>query len=157
MHIIAFLLTLLTAWVAHAQTIPVPALSARAWILMDYATGQVLAASDPDAKLEPASLTKIMTTYLVAEALKQKTLSLQQPIVVSERAWRTLSRRLAKYQLARHDWEGPQDYARRVGTALPAHAAEINTIARLYAVLRYGNAPINTLDELRRRIAAFRL
>lgn len=89
MHIIAFLLTLLTAWVAHAQTIPVPALSARAWILMDYATGQVLAASEPDVKLEPASLTKLMTTYLVAEALKQKTLSLQQPIVVSERAWRT--------------------------------------------------------------------
>jgi D-alanyl-D-alanine carboxypeptidase len=39
---------------------------------MDYASGQVLAAQEPDLKLEPASLTKVMTTYLVAEALQQK-------------------------------------------------------------------------------------
>jgi D-alanyl-D-alanine carboxypeptidase (penicillin-binding protein 5/6) len=56
---------------------------------MDYATGQVLAAQEPDTRLEPASLTKVMTTYLVADALAQKTLSLQQPVTVSERAWRT--------------------------------------------------------------------
>ncbi len=66
-----------------------PTLSARAWLLMDYATGQVLAAQEADTRLEPASLTKVMTTYLVAEALAQKTLSLQQPVTVSERAWRT--------------------------------------------------------------------
>jgi hypothetical protein len=74
---------------ALPTTIPVPAVSARAWLLMDYATGQVLAAQEADARLEPASLTKVMTTYLVAEALAQKTLSLQQPVTVSERAWRT--------------------------------------------------------------------
>ncbi len=56
---------------------------------MDYASGQVLAAQEPDLKLEPASLTKVMTTYLVAEALQQKRLSLQQTVTVSERAWRT--------------------------------------------------------------------
>jgi D-alanyl-D-alanine carboxypeptidase (penicillin-binding protein 5/6) len=56
---------------------------------MDYATGQVLAAQDADTRLEPASLTKVMTTYLVADALAQKTISLQQPVTVSERAWRT--------------------------------------------------------------------
>ncbi len=56
---------------------------------MDYATGQVLAAQEADMRLEPASLTKVMTTYLVADALAQKTLSLQQPVTVSERAWRT--------------------------------------------------------------------
>jgi D-alanyl-D-alanine carboxypeptidase (penicillin-binding protein 5/6) len=56
---------------------------------MDYATGQVLAEHEADTRLEPASLTKVMTTYLVAEALAQKTLTLQQPVTVSERAWRT--------------------------------------------------------------------
>jgi D-alanyl-D-alanine carboxypeptidase (penicillin-binding protein 5/6) len=71
------------------RPIPVPALSARAWLLMDYASGQVLAAQEPDLKLEPASLTKVMTTYLVAEALRRRRLSLQQPVTVSERAWRT--------------------------------------------------------------------
>ena len=70
-------------------TVPMPALSARAWILMDYASGQVLAAQDAEKRLEPASLTKMMTTYLVAEALADKRLSLQQPITVSEQAWRT--------------------------------------------------------------------
>jgi D-alanyl-D-alanine carboxypeptidase (penicillin-binding protein 5/6) len=74
---------------AHAQVLPPPTLSARAWLLMDYASGQVLAAQEPDLKLEPASLTKVMTTYLVAEALQQKRLSLQQTVTVSERAWRT--------------------------------------------------------------------
>ncbi len=60
---------------------------------MDYATGQVLAAHEADTRMEPASLTKVMTTYLVADALAQKTLSLQQPVTVSERAWRTLGSR----------------------------------------------------------------
>lgn len=85
-----FLCALLVPLTAAAQSLPpAPALSARAWLLMDYATGQVLAAQDADTKLEPASLTKIMTTYLVANALRQKTLSPQQPVPVSERAWRT--------------------------------------------------------------------
>ena len=83
------ILALLLSTVAHAQVLPAPTLSARAWILMDYASGQVLAAQEPDLKVEPASLTKVMTTYLVAEALQQKRLSLQQTVTVSERAWRT--------------------------------------------------------------------
>lgn len=74
---------------SNAQVLPAPTLSARAWVLMDPASGQVLAAQEPDLKLEPASLTKVMTTYLVAEALQQKRLSLQQTVTVSERAWRT--------------------------------------------------------------------
>ena len=88
MHFLAFLLSLL-ALAAHAQVLPPPSITAPSWILMDYATGQVLAAQEPDLKLEPASLTKVMTTYLVAEALQQKRISLQQPVTVSERAWRT--------------------------------------------------------------------
>ena len=89
MRFLALLFALLTLSAAHAQTLPAPTLSARAWILMDHASGQVLAAQEPDLKLEPASLTKVMTTYLVAEALQQKRLSLQQTVTVSERAWRT--------------------------------------------------------------------
>ena len=89
MRFLTYLFVLLAAATTHAQVLPAPTLSARAWILMDYASGQVLAAQEPDLKLEPASLTKVMTTYLVAEALKQKRLSLQQTVTVSERAWRT--------------------------------------------------------------------
>lgn len=93
MRFLVLVFTLLQLGASHAQplpvTIPVPAVSARAWLLMDFATGQVLAAQEADTRLEPASLTKVMTTYLVADALAQKTLSLQQPVTVSERAWRT--------------------------------------------------------------------
>ncbi len=89
MRFLVLLATLLAVAASHAQSLPAPTLSARAWLLMDYASGQVLAAQEPDLKLEPASLTKVMTTYLVAEALQNKTLSLMQPVTVSERAWRT--------------------------------------------------------------------
>ncbi len=89
MRFLTLLFALLAAAAAQAQVLPAPTLSARAWLLMDYASGQVLAAQEPDLKLEPASLTKVMTTYLVAEALAQKRLDLQQPVTVSERAWRT--------------------------------------------------------------------
>ncbi len=72
-----------------------------------------------------------------------------------ERQWRRLSRRLGKQGLARHSWEGPQDYARRIARTQPAKAAEIDRIAALYAGLRYGSLPARQIDELRRRIAAF--
>ena len=88
MRFLAFCLTLFLFTTSHAESVPLPTVSARAWILMDYTTGQVLAAQEADTRLEPASLTKVMTTYLVADALTQKTLSLQQPVTVSERAWR---------------------------------------------------------------------
>jgi D-alanyl-D-alanine carboxypeptidase (penicillin-binding protein 5/6) len=89
MRFLVPILALLSAVASYAQPLAPPTLSARAWLLMDYATGQVLAAQAADTRLEPASLTKVMTTYLVADALAQKTLSLQQPVTVSERAWRT--------------------------------------------------------------------
>jgi D-alanyl-D-alanine carboxypeptidase (penicillin-binding protein 5/6) len=92
-----FLILVLLPWAAVAQAapapapvaVPVPALSAKAWLLMDADSGQVLAGSNAETRLEPASLTKMMTTYLVAQALADKRLSWQQPVVVSERAWRT--------------------------------------------------------------------
>jgi D-alanyl-D-alanine carboxypeptidase (penicillin-binding protein 5/6) len=82
--LLAFLLT-----PAFAQAPAVPTLTAKAWLLMDYNSGQVLAAQEPDTRLEPASLTKVMTTYLVASALKAKTIAPEQVVTISERAWRT--------------------------------------------------------------------
>ena len=73
---------------ALAQSVPPPALAANAWVLVDHATGQVLAGKDPDARIEPASLTKLMTAYLTFAALKSGTLTPDQVVPVSEKAWR---------------------------------------------------------------------
>ena len=89
MRLLVVLVALLATVAAHAQAPAAPVLSARAWLLLDYSSGQVLAAQEGDARLEPASLTKVMTTYLVAEALQQQRISPQQQVTVSERAWRT--------------------------------------------------------------------
>lgn len=82
------LLFALLSFSASAQNVPPPALAAKAWLLMDHATGQVLAAREPDARIEPASLTKLMTAYLTFAALKSGSLTLEQIVPVSERAWR---------------------------------------------------------------------
>lgn len=66
-----------------------PEIAARSWLLLDVTTGQVLAAKDPDSAVEPASLTKLMSAYLVFQALKDGKLTLTQTLPVSERAWRT--------------------------------------------------------------------
>ena len=73
---------------AWAQTPQPPEIAARAWLLYDATAGQVLAAKDPDEPVEPASLTKLMTAYLVFDALKAGRLTLQQALPVSERAWK---------------------------------------------------------------------
>ncbi len=79
---------LLGATAAQAQLPTPPEVAARAYLLMDVTSGQVLAAKDPDAPVEPASLTKLMTAYLVFDALKAKKISLTQTFGVSERAWK---------------------------------------------------------------------
>jgi serine-type D-Ala-D-Ala carboxypeptidase (penicillin-binding protein 5/6) len=91
--LIAF--ALLLGLPAHAEPAPQPpAVTARAWLLLDWNTGQVLAAESPDTRIEPASLTKLMTAYLTFAALRQKTLSLNQVIPVSEKAWKTSGSRM---------------------------------------------------------------
>ena len=65
-----------------------PAIDARAYVLMDYQTGRILASEKPDVQMEPASLTKLMTGYAVFRALKEKRLALNDPVTISERAWR---------------------------------------------------------------------
>ncbi len=78
---------------ASAQTstpIPTaPQVDARAYILVDYRTDKVLAAKDPDARMEPASLTKLMTAYIVFQQLAVGKLKLEEPVTVSEHAWRS--------------------------------------------------------------------
>jgi D-alanyl-D-alanine carboxypeptidase (penicillin-binding protein 5/6) len=73
---------------AAAQTPSPPEVAARAYMLLDVSSGQVLAAKDPDLAVEPASLTKLMSAYLVFDALRSKKLDLKQPLPVSERAWK---------------------------------------------------------------------
>ncbi len=65
-----------------------PQVDARAYILVDAASGTVLAEHDADEHLEPASLTKLMTCYLVFNALKTGTLKLDEQVTISEHAWR---------------------------------------------------------------------
>jgi D-alanyl-D-alanine carboxypeptidase (penicillin-binding protein 5/6) len=73
---------------AHAQQAPQPPeVAARQYLLIDLASNQVLAERDADAQAEPASLTKLMTAYLVFNALREKKLSLEQTLPVSRRAW----------------------------------------------------------------------
>ncbi|PSB91733.1 D-alanyl-D-alanine carboxypeptidase family protein [Candidatus Pandoraea novymonadis] len=61
-----------------------PPIMAKAWAIVDVTSGQVLAAENFDLRVEPASLTKIMTTYLVFEALKDKRISMEQLVLPSE-------------------------------------------------------------------------
>jgi D-alanyl-D-alanine carboxypeptidase (penicillin-binding protein 5/6) len=73
---------------AVAQAPQPPEIAARAYLLMDISANQILAAKEIDAPLEPASLTKLMTAYLVFDALRAKKITLQQTFPVSERAWK---------------------------------------------------------------------
>jgi serine-type D-Ala-D-Ala carboxypeptidase (penicillin-binding protein 5/6) len=77
-----------TANVSAQQLLAAPEIAARGYLLMDVTTGQILAAKDIDTPLEPASLTKLMTAYLVFDALRAKKIDLKQSFGVSERAWK---------------------------------------------------------------------
>ena len=83
------LLLALAFGAAQAQALQPPEIAARSYLLFDATTNQVLAAKDADTPTEPASLTKLMSAYLVFQALKDKKLTLEQELPVSERAWRT--------------------------------------------------------------------
>lgn len=75
--------------VGRLSAVPVPELAAKAWVTLDANSGQVIAALNPDEPIEPASLTKIMSAYVVFEAIENKRLSLSQTVNISEAAWRT--------------------------------------------------------------------
>ncbi|WP_408596967.1 D-alanyl-D-alanine carboxypeptidase family protein [Limnohabitans sp.] len=71
-----------------AQPVQPPEIAARAYLLLDVTAHQVLAEKDVDSAVEPASLTKLMTAYLVFDALRSKKINLKQTFPVSERAWK---------------------------------------------------------------------
>lgn len=85
-------LFLLLPLLALAQT--PPQVIGRAWVLADVSSGQILAAEKPDERFEPASLTKVMTAYVVFAALKEKKLALGDVVSVSEKAWRAPGSRM---------------------------------------------------------------
>jgi D-alanyl-D-alanine carboxypeptidase (penicillin-binding protein 5/6) len=77
-----------SAAAANVPVPPPPTVSAKAYVLMDYLTGQVLAAREPEASVEPASITKIMTSYVVSAELAGGKVKLDDPVFISEHAWR---------------------------------------------------------------------
>ena len=82
-----FALAAVSAVSALAQAPQPPEVAARNYILIDVGSNQVLAERDADAPQDPASLTKLMTAYIVFQALRDKKLTLQQTLPVSKRAW----------------------------------------------------------------------
>ncbi len=92
---------------APPPTAPIPkppTVAARAYILVDHFSGRVLAEDHADDREEPASLTKLMTSYVVFKALKENRLKLTDPVTISEHAWRS---------------EGSRTFV-QVGTSIPA-------------------------------------
>ena len=80
--------TLFVICTVSAQSLPAPTIAARSWLLLDATSNQILASQDADLRIEPASLTKIMTAYLAFSAIRDKRLDLNQTITVSNNAWK---------------------------------------------------------------------
>ena len=98
MKLFLFVLSCLVVGVTHAADLlpppPSPDIAARAFFLMDFQSGQVLQSLKPDERVDPASLTKLMTAYLTFTALKQGRLKPAQTLPVSEKAWRSEGSRM---------------------------------------------------------------
>jgi serine-type D-Ala-D-Ala carboxypeptidase (penicillin-binding protein 5/6) len=85
--VLLLLLALACALPLAAQTPQPPEVAARQYVIFDLTSSQMLAERDADAQADPASLTKLMTAYLVFNALRDKKLALEQTLPVSQRAW----------------------------------------------------------------------
>ena len=86
-RLIAFVLACASATAVWAQAPQPPEIAAKSYLLIDINSDQVLAERAPDVQADPASLTKLMTAWLVFDALKAKKLTLEQTLPVSLRAW----------------------------------------------------------------------
>ncbi len=96
-HALALLLLTLATAAHAAEPMPAPAppiIGAKSYLVIDARTGHELASMNPDTALAPASLTKLMTTYVVFAALKQGQIQLEDEVTVSEKAWRTQGSRM---------------------------------------------------------------
>lgn len=76
------------AQTSFAQAIPAPTIAAKSWLLLDATSNQILASNEPDMRIEPASLVKLMTAYIAFSAIQEKRISLNQMITVSTNAWK---------------------------------------------------------------------
>ena len=71
------------------SVVPTPDVPARSWMLVDFESGWILGSENRDMQIEPASLTKLMTSYLVFDALKKGEINLTDQVYVSKKAWKT--------------------------------------------------------------------
>jgi D-alanyl-D-alanine carboxypeptidase (penicillin-binding protein 5/6) len=97
MPLLYALIFLLLPSILYAQQPAVPSappIAAKAYVLTDFNSGQQLVSQNPNQRIEPASLTKLMTAYLTFAALKQKTLTKEQVVPVSTRAWKSEGSRM---------------------------------------------------------------
>ncbi len=69
--------------------IPPPKLTAASWVIIDPRSGVMIAGENPDEKMQPASLSKLMTAYIIFREIRRGNLTLEEEVVVSEAAWRT--------------------------------------------------------------------
>ena len=91
----ALLLLLSNPLFAQQPAVPnPPPIAAKAYLLADFNSGQLLASQNPHQRIEPASLTKLMTAYLTFAALRQKTIKPEQIVPVSVRAWKSEGSRM---------------------------------------------------------------
>lgn len=88
-YLISILLLSLVTTVTQAEPPPIPELGAEGYLLVDYDSGALLAAANAESRLEPASLTKIMTAYVVFSELAEGNIALDDLVLISEKAWRT--------------------------------------------------------------------
>jgi D-alanyl-D-alanine carboxypeptidase (penicillin-binding protein 5/6) len=92
------LFTYFLLWVSSAIAVVTPSPSAptvvaKSYILQDYASGRILAENNSDQRLPPASITKLMTAYVVAHELKSGNITLADEVLISEKAWRMVGSR----------------------------------------------------------------
>jgi D-alanyl-D-alanine carboxypeptidase (penicillin-binding protein 5/6) len=95
--VVLFLLFLVTTLTAHAGVVTpkpsAPSVAAKAHVLIDYDSGRVLAEENADERLPPASITKLMTSYVVSHELHAGNIGLDDEVLISEKAWRMIGSR----------------------------------------------------------------
>ncbi len=153
---LALALALAATGTAQAATpIPTaPTVSARAYILVDHFSGRILAQDHADDRMEPASLTKLMSSYVIFAALKEGRLKLTDPVTISEHAWKAEGSRsfvqvgtqipaevLIKGMIVQSGNDATIALGEKIGGTEPAFAQMMNTYAK-----RLGMASTNFVN-----------
>jgi serine-type D-Ala-D-Ala carboxypeptidase (penicillin-binding protein 5/6) len=148
----SLLIALGTGWVTVSAALtsgaapalaPAPPPDARSWILMDFGSGQTLAEGHADQRIEPASLTKLMSAYVVFSALRAGQLKMDEQVLISEHAWRAEGSRtfvkvgtrvpvdvLIKGMIVQSGNDATIALAERVGGSEPAFVQVMNSDAQ---------------------------